>query len=126
MSTDSDRIQHDLHLLPSAARGAYLDQILSDLEEYIHGSGFEEVIRSGIWVARIDWYEDNTKAKLRASTEISRMGIFVDEVETEVFDQALGTTLIATITTVINRTGIFVDDFETTIVREDSPACPLP
>lgn len=122
---NTERVEHNLHSLPSTARTNALSQVLNDLEEYIHGSGFQELTRTGVFVTLIEWWDAPAKNKLRASTVITRAGVFVTSVVTQVFDQVAGTTLIATVTTTINRTGPVVNDITTAVVRTDSPSCPV-
>jgi len=102
MSANSTRVRHII--VDTLFRKDDLYNILNDLAEEDAGKGFSEVIKTGVFVTRIDVYSDVTKTLLRTSTDINRVGVYTSNIQKRIYADD-GVTLVATLNADINRDG---------------------
>ncbi len=102
---NSERVSHKVEEVPNLFRDDTLKQILNDLGEEDSGSGFSEMIKTGVFTNKIIVWTDNSKTKKRTETTITRLGVFVTSIVKEVFDEAEGVTKMSTSTATFTRDG---------------------
>lgn len=105
---NSRRISHDIDNKPNTFRDDQLRQIIDDIDEEISGKGYNEVLRSGVFVSEIKiWSEPtnnpspNPNAKLRTHEVFTRTGVFVTSSVKGYYDES--EVLVATATTTYVR-----------------------
>lgn len=116
MSKNTIRIRHTT--VGNLFRKDNLFDVLNDLAEEDAGKGFSEVIKTGVFVTKIDVYNDANKTLLRTSTDINRTGVFTSNISKKIYADD-GTTLVATLNANINRDAgnNTVISIDTTVVR---------
>jgi len=103
-NTNSTRVSHDIGSEPNLFRGDRLKQIIDDLGEEDSGSGFSELIKTGVFTNTIIVWTDSGKTQKRTETTFTRIGVFMSSIVKQIYDVD-GVSVIATSTATFTRDG---------------------
>lgn len=115
---NTDALEHLLDEFVNSFRDGELAQVINDLDEESTGQGYSEVLRTGPFTDTIITWNSAAKTKKRAETDFIRSAAFITDVVKVIYDEELGTTVMATIAATITRTGNnFVNTVDVQVTR---------